>query len=94
MNIGKKNDKEFLNIAFADSYFEQNHLKGGLDIYALASTKESLSTMQFIRAQDAFGIGDFEIEIDISGEDVSFCKTTNDITCRRKLSITKFKYQT
>jgi hypothetical protein len=72
MNIGKKGDKEFLHIAFADSNFEQKHLAGGLDIYALASTKESLHpTVPITMAQDAFGIGDFEVELNVIGEDVS-----------------------
>ena len=42
MDLGKKGDKELLHIIFADSNFEEKHHNGGLDIYALASTKESL----------------------------------------------------
>lgn len=71
MNIGKKKDKEFLHIVFADSNFEQKHLAGDLDIYAVASTKESLHTISSTRAQDGFGIGDFETELNIIGDGIS-----------------------
>lgn len=72
MNIGKKPDNELLHIAFADSNFEQLHLAGDLDIYALSSTKESLyPTAPFRRAQDAFGIGDFEVDLNVTGDDAS-----------------------
>jgi hypothetical protein len=68
MDLGKNGDKEFLHIIFADSNFEGKHRNGGLDIYALASTKESLyPSAPIINAQDAFGIGDFEAELNIIG---------------------------
>jgi len=73
IDIGSGDD-ELLNVVFTDSNFETNHERGGLDIYALVSTLESLYTeSKFMRAQDAFGLGDFRIEISVREQGGNYC---------------------
>jgi hypothetical protein len=72
INIGRKSRKEFMHIAFADSDFAEKHAEGQLDIYAYASTKDLVfSRVLSTRTQDAFGIGDFQVEVSVTGEGFS-----------------------
>jgi hypothetical protein len=62
INIGI-NREQFLHVVFGDSNFPT----GSLNIYALSSTPESLyRVINFTLAQDAFGIGDFVIELKVA----------------------------
>jgi hypothetical protein len=63
INIGI-NRGEFLHVVFADSNFPTIYQRNGLDIYALSSTTKSLYRLvKLTLAQDAFGIGDFTIDV-------------------------------
>lgn len=74
VDIGADDD-ELLQIVFTDSDFKGKHATGGIDMYALASTIESLYPKgNFIRAQDAFGIGEFDIRIVVRDEGGNYAK--------------------
>jgi len=65
INIGI-NRGEYLHVIFADSNFPSLYERNGLDIYALSSTPESLYRLPKVTlAQDAFGVGDFVIELKV-----------------------------
>lgn len=72
--LGKKVDKKYIELVFADSNFHQLRLLGGLDLYAMSSTCELVNSVGNMPPQHAFGIGEFEIEIVVSGNGVSKTK--------------------
>jgi hypothetical protein len=58
------------HVAFSDSNFPAVYQKNVLDIYALSSTPESLyRRVKYTLAQDAFGIGDFVIDLTVSSDE-------------------------
>lgn len=64
-----RNDDEFLHVVFADSSFESIRQIQKTELHAMASTLSSFYDGKFIRAQDAFGSGEFEIEIHVLSEE-------------------------
>jgi hypothetical protein len=70
-----KDDDEFLHVGFSDSNFEAICKADKIDIYAMASTVEShYGAERFIRVQDAFGTGRFEIEILVRSEEGTYAR--------------------
>ncbi len=73
INIGAIGGKELLHVVFSDSRFETTPDDDG--VYALVSTMESLYPQaDFVRAQDAFGAGRFEVEVTVTSEEGSSAK--------------------
>jgi hypothetical protein len=71
-NIGE----EFIYLLVTDSKMHDTVLNGNPDVYALAATRETIQNKSFIRrAQDGFGIGEFEITITVTGGGISFTNT-------------------
>jgi hypothetical protein len=67
IDIGAHDD-ELLNVMFTDSNFEARYEATAVDIFALASTLQSLHPeANFIPAQDGFGLADFRIRIRVRG---------------------------
>jgi Patatin-like phospholipase len=70
-----KDDDEFLHVVFADSDFSNNRFVHHNNLYAMASTVQSIySKERFLRAQDSFSNGECEIEILVRSEEGAYAR--------------------
>lgn len=70
--IYPRGEEEMLNILFADSDMK-DAASSGPDIYGLVATPEAYH-MRRTRAQEAFGVGDFEAEVSIRSKEGGYCR--------------------